>query len=296
MVQSLAPRPTSLPARRPTVALALGGGGARGLAHIAMIEALEELDVTPVAISGTSIGALFGAALASGMTGRQMRAHALEVLGQRFDLVRQLFSARAGTLTGVWSILTARTALLEPERLLAQLLPARFAETFEQLRIPLAIVATDFYGQEEVVLRTGPLKQAIAASVALPGIFQPVMIDGRAIVDGGLVNPLPFDAVAGMADIVVAVDVTGGTRPDPARQHPTAIEALIGSTYIFERTIVREKLRSRQPDIYIDAQVSNYQLADFLKVEAILEAAEPAKQLLKSQLARVLSSEPAVEP
>jgi NTE family protein len=118
------------------------------------------------------------------------------------------------------------------------------------------------------------------------------MIDGRAMVDGGLVNPLPFDVV-GEADIVVAIDVTGAPRATPYRPAPTAIEALIGATYIFERTIIRERLRSRQPDIYVDAQVSNFQMADFFKAKEILAAADPAKQLLKAQLVRVLSSEPA---
>jgi len=273
------------------VALALGGGGARGLAHILMIEALEELGVVPVAIAGTSIGAVFGAALASGMTARQMRAHATEVLGQRFDLARQLLAARAQPLTGVWSLLTARAALLDPETLLGLLLPARIASDFGGLQIPLSIVATDFYGQDQVVFREGPVRRAVAASIALPAVFQPVVIDDRALVDGGLVNPLPFDLLAGVADIIVAVDVTGAPRANPKRSHPSPIEALVGASYIFERTIIREKLRSRQPDVYIDAQVSGYQVTDFLKLDRILGAAEPAKQQLKTQLARVLASE-----
>jgi NTE family protein len=281
-----------LPQRQPTVGLALGGGGARGLAHIVIMEALDEMGIKPVAIAGTSIGALFGAAYASGMTGRQIRAHTTEALGQRFDLVRQLFSARAETLSGMWSLLTARSALLKPETLLGHLLPARFPASFAELQIPLAIVATDFYGQEEYVFRDGPLGRAIAASIALPAIFQPVVVEERALVDGGLVNPLPFDLVSGAADIVVAVDVTGAPHTENGRVSPAPIEALIGSTYIFERTIIREKLRSRQPDVYIDAQVSHYQLTDFLRAGDILAAAEPAKQLLKSQLGRILASEP----
>lgn len=289
---SLSPtRPSRLPAVTPRVALALGGGGARGLAHIVMIEALEELGITPVAIAGTSIGAVFGAALAAGMSARQMRAHTTEVLAQRFDLVRQLFSARAETLSGVWSLLTARSALLNPETLLGHLLPPRFPSDFSDLAIPLAIVATDFYGQEEAVFRDGPLRRAMAASIALPALFQPVMVEGRALVDGGLVNPLPFDVLAEQADVIVAVDVTGAPAASTTRAHPTAIEALIGATYIFERTIVREKLRSRQPDVYVDAGVSSYQLTDFLKVKEILAAAEPAKQAMKLHLSRILSSE-----
>ncbi len=138
---------------------------------------------------------------------------------------------------------------------------------------------------------SGPLRPAIAASMALPVLFQPVQIDGRVLIDGGLVNPLPFDLVAGEADLTVAVDASGAPVRRPGREMPKAWETLFASNFIFERSIIREKLRHRHPDLYIDAGTSRFQILDFLKVEEILAAAEPAKERVKAQLTRMLEAE-----
>lgn len=281
----------SLPVRRASVALALGGGGARGLGHILMLEALDELGVRPVSIAGTSIGAIFGAAYASGLRAAEIRAHTEQVLGQRFDLVRDLFAARSLPFAKLWSLIPMRSALLDPAALLEIVMPSRLKRDFADLDIPLKIVASDFYGQEPVVFTHGDLRKAVAASMALPVIFQPVMHEGRALIDGGLTNPLPFDLLSGEADIVVAVDVSGAPVPSERRDHPSAVEALWAISFIFERTIVREKLKSRQPDIYVDAGTSHFQVGEFWKFAQILEAAVPAKERFKAQLARVLGSE-----
>jgi NTE family protein len=280
-----------LPARSPSIALALGGGGARGLAHICILEALDELGVRPKIIAGTSIGAVFAAAYASGLSGRQIRAHTYEVLKKRLDLVRDLYAARVRTTRRIWNAFTARSAFLAPDRLLDIILPPRIAHDFAHLVIPLKIVASDFYAQEPVIFTSGPLRQAIAASMALPVIFEPVLFEGRVLIDGGLVNPLPFDILNGEADLTIAVDVSGAPVRRPGRETPKAWEALFASNFIFERTIIREKLRHRHPDIYIDAGTSRFQILDFLKIDEILEAAAPAKERLKAQLARVLEAE-----
>ncbi|MEQ1671328.1 MAG: patatin-like phospholipase family protein [Hyphomicrobium sp.] len=273
------------------IGLALGGGGARGLAHIAMLEAFDELGIKPAIISGTSIGAIFGAAYASGISGKDLRAHTKDVLSQRFGLVRDLFSARALPLQKLLNPFASRTAILDPHALLDLVLPKAVKGSFEDLVIPLKIVASDFYDQEPVVFSSGPLRHAIAASMALPVIFQPVMCDGRAMIDGGLTNPLPFDLLAGQASIIVAIDVTGAPVPDPKRASPTAFEALFASAFLFENSIVREKLKAAMPDILISAGTSKFQVLDFLKVDEILAAAGPAKERLKAQLDRVLSVE-----
>jgi NTE family protein len=282
------PLPT---ASRPSIALALGGGGARGLAHIQILEAFDELGVRPTIIAGTSIGAVFAASYASGLSGRQIRAHAYEVLRKRLDLVRDLFAARARAPRGIWSALAPRPAFLAPARLLDIILPPRVPRDFDHLVIPLRVVASDFYAQEQVIFSSGPLREAIAASMALPLIFEPVQYDGRVLIDGGLVNPLPFDILNGEADLTVAVDVSGAPVRRPGQETPKAWESLFASNFIFERTIIREKLKSRHPDIYIDAGTSHFQILDFLKVEEILAAAAPAKERLKAELARVLAGE-----
>jgi NTE family protein len=278
----------------PTVALALGGGGARGLAHIPMLEAFDELGIRPKVIAGTSIGAIFGAAYAAGLTGREIRIHTEELLSQRFGLLRELFNARTRDFTRLLGVFPARSALLDPHRLLDIVMPQRIDREFAALDIPLKIVATDFYAQEPVVFTSGPVMHAVAASMALPVIFQPVLSEGRALIDGGLTNPLPFDLVAAEADITVAIDVSGAPAVPADRPHPNATEALFSSPFIFERTIIREKLKATRPDLYLDAGTRHFQILDFLNAREIMAAAEPAKEKLKVQLTRLLSAEPAV--
>lgn len=284
------PKP-GLPVHQPSIGLALGGGGARGLAHIAILEAFDELGIRPRIMAGTSIGAIFGAAYASGLSGRQIRAHTKEVLRKRLNLVRDLYSARVRTSRRIWSVFTAGSAFLAPDRLLDIILPSRIAHTFEDLEIPLKIVASDFYAQEPVVLASGPLRRAIAASIALPVIFEPVADGDRVLIDGGLVNPLPFDLLNGEADLTVAIDVSGAPVRRKDGGKPKAWETLFASNFIFERTIIKEKLRHRHPDVYIDAGTSRFQILDFLKLDEILAAAAPAKERLKAQLGRVLEAE-----
>ncbi len=281
-----------IPLRKPpTIGLALGGGGARGLAHILMLEAFEELGLQPAVISGTSIGAIFGAAYASGIPASLLRAHTEETLSQRFDLMRQLLSARADPIQKLFNLVPLRAALLNPNALLELLLPSQVAASFSELKIPLQIVATDFYAQEATVISTGQLRRAIAASMALPAIFQPVVIDGRALMDGGLVNPLPFDLLTGHADIIVAIDVSGASRDPTTAGGPSAFEALISSSQILQRSIVREKLKSTQPDIYIDVDTDNFHVLEFHHYKDIMAAAAPAKAALKRQLTKILGSE-----
>ncbi|MFM9848594.1 MAG: patatin-like phospholipase family protein [Hyphomicrobiaceae bacterium] len=280
--------PPQLPAKQPTIALALGGGGARGLAHILMIEALEELNIRPVVIAGTSIGAVFGAAYAAGLSAALIRAHTEETLGQRFEFARNLLNARADPVQKLFNFLPLRSALLKPAALLDLILPSRMPKDFSGLSIPLEVVATDFYAQTQVVLKEGLLAQAVAASIALPAIFQPVTLEGRQLMDGGLVNPLPFDLIAGRADITVAIDVSGAAREPDGAGGPRAMEAVFAATQILQRSIVREKLKSMRPDIYIDVDVYAFHALEFHKLKDVLAAAAPAKDALKRELGRVL--------
>jgi NTE family protein len=288
-------RKSTLPSVRPSIALALGGGGARGLAHILMLEVFDELGLQPNVIAGTSIGAIFGAAYASGLSAKVIRAHTEEVLGSRtLGLARLLISARSEPILKILNVLPVHASLLAPEPLLDLVLPSRLARDFAQLHIPLKIVATDFYAQEQVVIDSGPLRSAVAASMALPAIFTPVVrARDQLLMDGGLVNPLPFDVLNGAADIVVAIDVSGASTGPGKRIQPSAFEALVASSQILQRSIVREKLKAQQPDIYIDVDVDAFNVLGFHKFRDILTAAETAKAQLRRQLQRVLASQTA---
>jgi NTE family protein len=281
----------------PRIGLALGGGGARGLAHLLMLEVFDEFGIKPVVIAGTSIGALFGAAYASGLPAAFIRAAAEETLSRRFDIVRQLFAARSDPVQKLLNLLPMRHALLKPEALLDLALPAQVARDFGALSIPLRLVATDLGSQAQHVMQSGQLRDAIAASIAIPVIFQPVQRDGRTLVDGGLVNPLPFelvteDAVGRPVDITVAIDVTGASSGDvQTAAQPTAMLVAAQSLQILQKSITTEKLRSRQPDVYIDVQLDQFNALEFHKIADILKAAAPAKDALKRQLGRILGAE-----
>jgi NTE family protein len=276
------------PPPSPTFALALGGGGARGLAHIAVLEAFDELGVRPVAIAGTSIGAVVGAAYAAGLSGRAIRDHAVRTLRDRAAVMAALIGSRVGRLADIVSGF-GNPLLVDGERLLDRLWPDAVPERFEDLLTPLHVVTTDYYGRAEAVFSEGPLAPAVAASMALPGLIRPVRIGGRLLVDGGAVNPLPFDHLIGRADVIVAVDVTGGPVPQEART-PTGFDAMFGTLQIMQGAIVAAKLKIYRPQILVRPAVDRFRVLDFLDARAILSAAAPAKDELKREIERHLST------
>src|SRR6476619_8466887 len=133
-----------------SVALALGGGGARGLAHIIVAEALDEMGVKPIAIAGTSIGAVVGAGYAAGMTGREMRRYAIHIAHNRTDVMRRMMRARAGRLRNLFGSGLGDATRLDAELLCQQFMPERLPEDFSGLSIPLTLIASDLYRRREL--------------------------------------------------------------------------------------------------------------------------------------------------
>ncbi len=277
------------PAPLPRVGLALGGGGARGLAHVVVFEALDDLGVRPAMISGTSIGALLGAAYAAGLTGAHIRALVEETLGSRFDMIRQLLGARTAPLQRLFRILPLRSALLDPRVLLDFVMPSQIPDDFKDLEIPLRIVATDLASHDVRAYSQGDLRRAIAASIAIPVIFSPVEIDGRLMADGGLANPLPLDVLEGQTDIVVAIDVSGGSSEAQLGSHPSVTTVLVQSVQILQKTIIRERLRTHQPDLYLEFNLDTFGALQFHRARDILDAAEPMREEIKRRLSRLLA-------
>jgi NTE family protein len=270
-----------------TFALALGGGGARGLAHIAVIEALDDMGAKPAAIAGTSIGALVGAAYAAGMQGKDIRHHAIAFAHDRSETVRRLLSARAGKLTdwfsGGWSAATQ----FDAEKFGAQFLPESLPNDFSALRIPLTVIATDLHRRQEAAFSSGALRPALAASMAIPGLFRPVTIGGRIYIDGGATDPLPFDQLAGRAEIIVAVDVYGA--PEPERiDVPNAWESMFAALLIMGGAIVAAKHAHAAPDLVIRPNVAIFRTLDFYRASAILRAADAVKAEVREKLGALI--------
>ncbi|MFM9942290.1 MAG: patatin-like phospholipase family protein [Hyphomicrobiaceae bacterium] len=273
-------------ATRPTVALALGGGSARGLAHILMLEVFDELGVVPTAIAGTSIGAIMGACYAAGLSAVEIREHCRAMLASRRAFLSTLVRAAPGHLSSLWS--PWQPSVVDGVTLLEMLMPERVRCDFQSLKIPFWSIATDFYGLDQVAISNGPVIPAVAASAALPTIMRPVIIDGRVLIDGGFVNPTPYDVVKPKADFTVAVDVTGDTQRRPGIEVPSTVEAWIGATQILFHSITREKLKTSSPEIFIRPNVGGFSTLDFLRMDEILAAATPAKDELKRRLAALL--------
>lgn len=189
------------------VSLALGSGGARGYAHIGAVRALEEHGCEIVAVAGTSMGALVGGLTASG---RLEDFASWAVALRRSDVLRLVDPHLSSP-----GMLAADRLLDSIQDVIADLL-------IEDLPIPFTAVATDLAARREVWFQRGPLRAAVRASIAIPGIFTPVMLNGRVLVDGGLTNPVPVDpTVAVASDLTVAVSLTGPRRVrEPASATP----------------------------------------------------------------------------
>ena len=275
-----------VPPRRtasPTLAIALGSGGARGLAHVVVLEALDELGIRPVAIAGTSIGAIVGATYASGLAARQIHAHVQSALRSRARVMTKLLRARVGRFSDLVLRRSGNPVMLDAETCLDLFWPDRVAAHFSQLSIPLFVVATDFHASREVVFSSGALAPAVAGSMAVPGLFRPVEFAERVLIDGGAVNPLPYDLLFGHADIVVAVDVTIGGRMREKRM-PTVLGSMFAGAQIMQGAITAQKLKLRPPDILLRPGVERFNVFEFMRAGQILHAAESVKDDLKHAL------------
>jgi NTE family protein len=274
-----------------TFALALGSGGARGLAHIAVIEALDDMGVKPVAIAGTSVGALIGAAYAAGMNGKDIRHHVLAIAHNPRDTRRRLLAARAGKLSDLLSGAFSQATQMDAEKFCTQFLPEAVPTDFSALAITLIVMATDLHRRQEAALTAGPLRTALAASIAFPGLFRPVSVDGRIMVDGGATNPLPFDQLFGRADAVVAIDVLGAPTPERS-DIPSAWESVFTTINIMGSTIVAAKHRHAAPDLVSRPNVAIFRTLDFYQASAILRTTDAVKSEVKDKLGALLSGAP----
>ena len=277
----------------PRIGLSLGGGGARGLGHVAVLEALDDLGLRPAAISGASIGALVGAGTAAGLSGSDIRELFLEAFGTRTSAAAKLWQLRPKKIADLLTRDNYGIGKIDAEKVLSVFVGGAIPDNFAALKIPFVAVATDFYGGVEARLSQGDLPRAIAASIALPGIFRPVLIDGRVMVDGGVVNPLPIDALPDDIDIIIAVDVVTFPEPKEERSMPTGLETLIGASQLMQQQIMIQRLQNRPADLLIRPPVGEFHVMDFLKTRQILETCAPVREEVKRRLARLIEAPPA---
>jgi NTE family protein len=269
------------------IALVLGGGGARGLAHVHALMALDDLGVRPALIVGTSIGSIFGAGYAAGLSGARIRNHVLETLGDRRQVLGRLWRLWPDSWREAFANGLPRIGEVNAERTLRAFMPPEIPETFEELVLPLRVTATDFYTGNLSELDHGPLFPAIAASIAIPGLFRPVSINGRVHVDGGIASAVSFELARLPEHIVVAVDVVGMPVGDPARV-PSRIEAALGASQLMMQAMTRLKLAQWHPDVLIRAPVDGFGVLDFLRARRIIEHTAIVRDELRRKLQPLL--------
>jgi NTE family protein len=271
----------------PKIGIALGGGGARGFAHIPLLEAIDEMGITPTMLAGCSMGAVVGAAYASGMSGKDIRAHVDSLLANRIEFVRYVFGKRQTKITDLLSFGSLQSLHLEGAKLADLALPDHLPKMLEDTKIPLKLVATDFELMQETVFTRGPLLEAVGASIAIPGVIAAPRINGRLHVDGGVTNPVPFDHLRAECDIVVAIDVTGKPKPVSSKK-PGNLETAIGSLFIMFNQLAASRRALNPPDVYITPAVDQFTTGDLFRAKEIIAAAEPAKDELKRKLEKLL--------
>lgn len=272
------------------IGLALGGGGAKGLAHILMLEAFDELGLRPCAIAGTSIGAGIAALYALGLSAHEIR-HGIDSLAPpplRGHITRRFFRKDVQTVAGRIDSRLDKRGFLRGEKFLGFLYKSLRGATFEDLKIPLVVVAADFWRREQVVFDSGELLTPLKASMALPWILTPVVHEDRVLIDGGTVNPVPYDLLPTDCDLTVAIDVLG-TRAARAHGKPRFFDGIFNAFQIMEKTIVEEKLKRRPCDIYIRPEIVDVRVLEFFRRAEIYRQAEPAKEKLKRLLAAAVA-------
>lgn len=262
-----APQPKPVVKAAPKIALVLGGGAVRGFAHIGVIKTLEAHGIVPDMVVGTSAGSVVGALYAGGYTG--------------FELQKIAFQLEQESV-GDW-VLPDR-GFIKGEMLQNFINKALKNRPIERLNKPFAAVTTELQTGEVAVFRRGNTGMAVRASSSIPGVFQPVKIDGREYVDGGLVSPIPVRAARGMgADVVIAVDISG--KPKNARLNDT-IDIFLQAFSIMGQTIGRYELA--EADVVIRPQTGTIGATEFdQKHLAIMEgekAALAALPLIRSKL------------
>ncbi|MGA9306148.1 MAG: patatin-like phospholipase family protein [Candidatus Sulfotelmatobacter sp.] len=247
--------------RVPTIGVALGGGFARGMAHIGVLKVLEQEAIPVRIVAGTSVGALIGACYCSGLS--------IEELEKVAHSVRFTTFAR-------WTV--SRFGFASNDRMVQFLNRTLKVKTFEELRIPLGITATDFNTGEGVVFHSGSMVDPVRASCAYPGMFLPVEIRGRWLVDGMLSHPVPTSPLHEMgADRVIAVHLRGQWSKDGAPRH---LFDVIGQSFAIAQDQMSHLWRGAA-DVIIEPDVAGFAYDDFKRAGELITAGEiAARQVL----------------
>lgn len=252
---------------RPRIAWALGGGGARGFAHLGVLKVLQEAGIPVDALAGTSMGAVMAVLFAAGTDLKYLRALVTKISWENFVDLR-----------------FPRYGLVEGKRItpLIRLLTKR--KKLEELNLPVRVVATDLLTGEEVIFDHGPLDEAVRASISIPGIFTPVPVGERLLVDGGLVAGVPVTAAAEMGmDLVFAVNVGGKIDSEPPR---SVFDILYRSSEIMMHRL--DGIQTAQAAFVLTPEVGHVGTVHFYRAEECIEKGEAAARKGLPQIRQII--------
>jgi NTE family protein len=263
--------PASAERRELRLGLALGGGAARGFAHVGVIQVLEESGLRPSQVVGTSAGSLVAALYASGKS--------------PLELVRVAESMQEAEITD-WMLPILNRGALRGEALAKYVNAQVGGKTLEQMKIPLGIVATDLGSGQAITFRRGNTGAAVRASSAVPAVFQPVRLGDREYVDGGLVSPVPVRQTREMgANFVIAVDISSDPEGNP---YGDTFQILMQTFAIMGKSI--NTLALQEADVVVRPALSGVKSADFGARQRAIEAGRAAMRAalpgLKARLAQ----------
>jgi NTE family protein len=260
----------------PRIGLALAAGGAKGVAYIPFLEALEEMDVTISAIAGSSVGSLIGGLYASGVTTSEM--------------VGILEEFKPGQLNRFFRINWFGRGLISGESVRDFLERNLKVHTFEETHIPFTTVATDYWRREQVVFRSGSLVDAIRASTAVPAVFEPAVMGDRMLIDGGVTNTLPYELIRDQCDILVGLDVSNrSTNPDRT-DVPRAAVMVLNTFRILTDNLTRHKIEYEPLDLYFRVMLPTVEMLDFHKYKQIFTDVQPEVEKFRGELQETLDS------
>lgn len=263
--------PVVSPKTPPRIGLALGGGAARGFAHVGVIQVLEEAGIRPALVAGTSAGSLVAAIFASGKSGKQLQ-HVAETMEE-------------ATITD-WTLPLFNRGMLRGDALARYVNGQVGARLIEDMPLPLGIVATDLNSGQSMLFQRGNTGTAVRASSAVPAVFQPVRISGRDYVDGGLVSPVPVRAARQMgAELVIAVDISSSPEANPAGG---TLDVLLQTFAIMGKSINSFELK--EADVVVRPALLGVSSADFGARKRSIEAGRQAMLQVLPQLRLAIAS------
>ncbi len=264
-VVTITPLPPPLPKIPPKIGLALGGGAARGFAHVGVIQVLEEAGIRPDFVAGTSAGSLVAAIYASGKNGAQLQ--------------RVAETMEEATIAD-WTLPLFSRGVLRGDALARYVNTQVAGKLIEDMPLSLGIVATDLNTGSDVLFQRGDTGTAVRASSAVPAVFQPVKISGHEYVDGGLVSPVPVRAARKMgAELVIAVDISSAPEGNLAGG---TLEILLQTFNIMGKSINTFELRDA--DVVIRPALNGVSSSDFSARKRSIEAGRKAMQQMLPQL------------